>query len=168
MSVAEDLVFITIIESKGADSYESSSWNKGDSKNTAALQAAKTATTFPVPTCMVHGSKSVRTIRTRLVAVLGFFIFFYPILFFLLQINLGLIYSRPLTEPVLGALFFSILMLASIVYGLFPRALERGLVFKKTNSVKDSVIIVIKNREYRKLFIEMNEMNLYTEDPTNE
>jgi hypothetical protein len=91
---AEDLVFVTVIERIGSDSYESSSMIKGEDKISAALEAAKGATTFPVPTCLRHGSKSVRSLRTKLFAVAGFFIFFYPILFFLLQINVALIYSR--------------------------------------------------------------------------
>jgi len=156
MEPAEDLVFITIIEGHGPDSYDSSSWGKGDDKITATLQSAKSTTTFPVPTCIAHGSKSVRTIRTRLVSVLGFFVLFYPIVFYLLQINLALIYSRSLIEPVLGVLFFGFLLAATIIYGLFPRALERGLKFENTSRTKDSVDVVIKNKDYRQIFIEMN------------
>jgi hypothetical protein len=84
---AEDLVFVNVIERIGPESYESSSMIKGDDKTSAALEAAKGATTFPVPTCLIHSSKSVRSLRTKLYAAIGFFIFFYPILFFLLQIN---------------------------------------------------------------------------------
>lgn len=158
MEPAEDLVFITIIESVGADSYDSSSWKRGDDKTAIALQSAKSATTFSVPTCMAHGSKSVRTIRTVLVAVVGFFVFFYPIVFFLLQINSGLIYSKPLAESLTGALFFITALFVTILYGLFPRALERGLKFENISRTKDSVEVVVANREYRKRFIEMNEM----------
>ena len=156
MKPAEDLVFITIIEGHGPDSYDSSSWVRGDDKTAAAFQSTKSVTTFPVPTCITHGSKSVRTIRTRLVSVMGFFVLFYPIVFYLLQINLALIYSRPLVEPILGALFFGFLLLATIIYGLFPRALERGLKFENTSRTKDSVDVIIRNREYRQRFIEMN------------
>lgn len=156
MEPAEDLVFITIIESYGPDSYDSSSWVKGDDRVEAALQSAKSATTFSVPTCIAHGSKSVRTVRTRFVSVVGFFVLFYPIVYYLLQINLALIYSRSLTLPILGAVFFIILLLVTIFYGLFPRALERGLKFENTSRTKDSVDVVIRNREYRQRFIEMN------------
>jgi len=156
MEPAEDLVFITIIEGHGSDSYDSSSWVKGDDKTAATLQSAKSAITFPVPTCIAHGSKSVRTIRTRLVSVVGFFVLFYPLMFYLLQINTALIYSRSLIEPVLGVLFVGFLLVATIIYGLFPRALERGLKFENTNRIKDSVDVVIKNKEYRQLLIETN------------
>lgn len=158
MEPAEDLVFITIIESIGLDGYDSRSYTKSDDKVAIALQSARSSTTFPVPTCMLHGSKSVRTIRTRFVTVIGFFVFFYPIIFFLLQINLGLIYSRPLMEPVMGVLIFISALFATILYGLFPRALERKLKFENTSRTKDYVEIIIANKEYRKLFIEMNEM----------
>lgn len=162
MEPAEDLVFITIIESQGPDSYESSSWAKGDDKIAAALQSARTSTTFHVPTCMFHGSKSVRTLRTRFVAVVGFFVLFYPIIFFLLQINLALIYSKSLTEPMLGALFFIGLLLVTILYAIIPRALERGLRFENTSRTNDSVDVIIANKEYRKRFREENEMFIDT------
>ncbi|MGY5879850.1 MAG: hypothetical protein RTV31_06345 [Candidatus Thorarchaeota archaeon] len=166
MDPAEDLVFITIVESYGPDSYDSSSWVKGDDKIAVALQSARSSTTFSVPTCMAHGSKSVRTDRTRFVTVLGFFVLFYPIVYYLLQINLAVIYSRSLTVPVLGAGFFIVLLLATIFYGLFPRALERGLKFENTSRTKDSVDVIISNREYRQLFFEMNAV--FTEPVSDE
>ncbi len=161
---AEDLVFITIVESQGPDDYQSSSWIKGDDKTTVALEAARRSTTFSVPTCMIHGSKSVRTIRTRLVSVVGFFALFYPIVFYLLQINLALQYSRPLLEPVSGAILCIFILILTILYGLFPRALERGLRFENTNRTKDTVDVLIKNRDYRDIFIEMNEMFISDDD----
>ena len=125
-----------------------------------ALESARRATTFSVPTCMAHGSKSVRTIRTRLVAVIGFFVLFYPIIFYLLQINVAVVYSRSILEPLSGATLFIGLLLLTILYGLFPRALERGLKFENTNRMKDTVDVLIKNEEYREIFIEMNEMHI--------
>ena len=107
---------------------------------------------------MSHGSKSVRTLRTRLVAVVGFFVLFYPLVFYLLQINLALIYSRSLTEPVIGASVFIGLLLVTILYGVIPRALERGLKFENTSRTKDLVDVIIANDEYRKLFRTENEM----------
>ena len=162
MEPPEDLVFITIIESYGPDSYESSSWAKGDAKIETALQSARTSTTFNVPTCMPHGSKSVRTLRTRFVAVVGFFVLFYPIVFFLLQINLALVYSRSLTQPILGAIFFIVLLLVTILYSVIPRALERGLKFENTSRTKDSVDVIIANNAYRKRFKEENGMFIET------
>jgi len=155
---AEDLVFVTVSERIGPESYESSSMIKGEDRVSVALESAKGATTFPVPTCLMHGSKSVRSLRTKLIAVAGFFVFFYPILFFLLQINVALIYSRPVFEPVAGFSFFTTLLLLSLLYGLFPRALERSLRFENISRTKDSVDVVMKNREYGKRFLNLNEM----------
>jgi len=155
---AEDLVFVTITERVGPESYESSSIIKGEDKASITLEAARGATTFPVPTCLHHGSKSVRSLRTKLFAVAGFFIFFYPILFFLLQINTALIYTRSTTEPLIGFMFFTALLFLSILYGLFPRALERSLRFENLSRTKDSVEVVMKNREYGERFYDLNEM----------
>jgi hypothetical protein len=155
---AEDLVFVTVTERIGPESYESSSMIRGNDRASVALEAAKGRTTFPVPTCLRHGSKSVRSLRTKLIAVAGFFLFFYPILFFLLQINVALIYSRAIAEPVEGFLFFATLLVLSILYGLFPRALERSLRFENLSKTKDTVEVVIANSEYGKSFLELNEL----------
>ncbi len=162
MEPAEDLVFITIIERYGPDNYDVSSWNRGTDKITTALQSAQTATTFSVPTCLLHGSRSVRTMRTKFVPVIVFFVLFYPIIFFLLQINLGIIYSRPLLEPTISVLIFFAIFFTAVCYGFYPRALERGLRFENPSKVKDSVDIKIKNEEYRQLFINKNEMFIET------
>ncbi len=162
MEPAEDLVFISVTESKGLESYELKSWMRRSDKASAALEAAKGVTTFAVPTCMQHGSKSVRTIKTRIISAFGFFVFFYPILFFLLQINLALVYSRSLMEPLTGALISIIAMILVILYGLFPRALERSLIFENVKRVKDSVDLKLRNDEYRRLFLEMNEIYMGT------
>jgi hypothetical protein len=90
--------------------------------------------------------------------VVGFFVLFYPIIFYLLQINLALTYSRSLSEPLFGALFFICLLIATILYAMIPRALERGLKFENTSRTKDLVDVIIANEEYRKLFREQNEM----------
>ena len=161
MDLAEDLIFVSITERKGPESYELNSWMKEKEKTSAALESAKGITTFAVPTCMLHGSKSVRTIRTKMVAVLGFFVLFYPILFFLLQINLALRYSRPLMEPLAAAIVLISGMLLLILYGLYPRAIERYLKFENLRRAGDIVDVKLKNREYRKRFLEMNE--LYTD-----
>jgi len=155
---AEDLVFITVMEQQRPDSYETTSMIKGEDKASVALEIARGATTFPVPTCLRHGGKSVRSVRTKLVAAAGFFIFFYPIFFFLLQINTALIYSRSLTEPVVGLLVFTAALAAMFLYGLFPRALERALKFENIDRAKDEVEVIMTNNDYRGKFIELNEM----------
>lgn len=157
----EDLVFVTILE-RGGDDYDASSWTSGKDKTAVALDAARGATTFAVPTCMSHGSKSVRSLKTKLIAVLGFFILFYPILFFLLQINLAFVYSGILLPPLLGLFVTSFTLILFFLYGFFPRALERALRFHDVSRVKDSLYLSISNPEYRKQFLELNEM--YTEE----
>lgn len=153
----EDLVFVTVIE-KVSDDYTSSSWAKQD-KTDVALESAKGSTTFTIPTCMRHGSKSVRSLRKKLIAALGFFILFYPIIYFLLRINVSLVYSRSLTEPLLGFGITTTALILILLYGLFPRALERAVRFHDVNRVRDTVDLSLANAEYYGLFLEINEMS---------
>jgi hypothetical protein len=153
----EDLVFVTIIE-KVYDDYASSSWAKPQDATSVALSAAKGATTFVIPTCMKHGSKKVRSLKTKLIAALGFFVLFYPILFFLLQINVALVYSRSFLQPLVGFIGTTGLLVMILLYGLFPRALERAIRFYNISPVNDSVLLSISNREYYQLFLDLNEM----------
>jgi len=153
----EDLVFVTIIE-KVYDDYASSSWTKPQDATSVALSAAKGATTFAIPTCMKHGSKKVRSLKTKLIAALGFFLLFYPILYFLLQINTALVYSRPFLQPLVGFVGTTVLLVMILLYGLFPRALERAIRFHKISRVDDSVLLSISNSEYCQLFLDLNEM----------
>ena len=158
LSEPEDLVFVTVIEKK-TDDYASSSWTRQD-KTDIALQASSDAVTFAIPTCLRHGSKSIRTLRTKLIAVLGLFILFYPILFYLLRINVALVYSRSLVEPLIGFITFTAILVLILLYGLFPRALERAIRFHEVDRVKDTVVISMSNGEYRDHFLEINEMQI--------
>jgi hypothetical protein len=153
----EDLVFVTIVE-RGGD-FDPSSWRSRGDKANLALDAAKGYTIFTVPTCMSHSSTSVRSLRTKLIPVICFFILFYPILFFLLQINVALVYSRPLLPPLLGVLVTSLVLLLFFLYGFSPRALERALRFQDVSRVNDSLLVSISNPEYRDQFLELNKMH---------
>ncbi len=148
---------MTIVEKAG--DFDPSSWSDGSDKTKLALTAARGYTTFAVPTCMRHGSKSVRFLWTKLIAVIGFFILFYPILFFLLQINVAVVYSMPLLPPLLGFLSTAFILMWFFLYGFFPRALERALRFQDVSRVNDSLLISISNPEYRDQFLELNEMH---------
>ena len=152
----EDLVFVTITERVG-DDYASSSWSKQD-KIDVALAAARGVTTFNIPTCMRHGSKSVRSLKTKLIAALGFFILFYPILFYLLRINVAIVYERSITEPLLGFIITFSAFILILLYSLFPRALERAIRFHDVSRTRDSVLLSIANPEYRQLFLDLNKM----------
>jgi hypothetical protein len=157
----EDLVFVTVVEKVG-DDYTTSSWAKQD-KTDIALEAAKGVATFNIPTCMRHGSRSVRSLRTKLIAALGFFILFYPILFYLLRINVALVYERSLTQPLLGFFITTFALFMILLYGLFPRALERSIRFHRVIRTKDMVLLSISNSEYRRLFLELNGMAVETD-----
>jgi hypothetical protein len=50
----------------------------------------------------------------------------------------------------------------SILYGLFPRALERSLKFENLSKTKDAIEVVIVNGKYGRSFLEPNE--LFSED----
>ncbi|NHI90695.1 MAG: hypothetical protein EAX87_14335 [Candidatus Thorarchaeota archaeon] len=156
LSEVEDLVFVTVVD-KEADAYASSSWTKQDEVN-IQLQTAKSATTFAIPTCMRHGSKSVRSLRMKLIAALGFFLLFYPILFYLFRINVALTYSRPLAEPLIALAVLVVILVLILMYGLYPRALERAIRFHDVSRVKDYVILSVSNREYLNRFLKLNEM----------
>lgn len=158
LSEPEDLVFVTVIEKK-TDDYASSSWTRQDRVD-IPLQASNDAVTFVIPTCLRHGSKSVRTLRTKLIAAIGFFILFYPILFYLLRINVALVYSRPLAEPLIGLIAVMAILVLILLYGLFPRALERAIRFHDVSRVKDTVVISMSNGEYRDHFLEINELQI--------
>jgi hypothetical protein len=155
----EDLVFVTIIE-RADDDYSSSSWMKEQDKTAVALNAALGATTFAIPTCMRHGSKGVRSLRTKLIAAIGFFVMFYPILFFLLQLNVAIGFSRPLIKPLVGLIVTVSIFVIILFYGLFPRALERAIRFHNLSRVRDSVLLSISNAEYREHFLDLNKMNV--------
>jgi cytochrome c biogenesis protein CcdA len=152
----EDLVFVTVVEKVG-DNYSASSWAKQD-KTDIALESAKGVTTFNLPTCMRHGSKSVRSLRTKLIAVLGFFVLFYPILFYLLSINVAVNYERDLANPLTGFLVTFTALILILLYGFFPRALERSVRFHRVSRTKDAVLLSLSNPEYMELFLELNGM----------
>ena len=162
----EDLVFVTIMEKFG-DDYTSGSWASQQDKTAIALNTARGGTTFAIPTCMKHGSKSVRSLKTKLIAAIGFFVLFYPILFFLLQINVALAYSGPILPPLLGALITSALLVLILVYSLFPRTLERAIRFHDVSRAKDSVLLSLSNPEYSRLFLNLNEMTIESVEHEN-
>ncbi len=156
---AEDLVFITVLDRLRQDDHIGTSWSRQDDKISSALSSAKGYATFAVPTCMSHGSRSVRTFRTRLVAIVGFFVMFYPVLYFLLELNATSYYSEPVMSTWIGLIGSILILLGSLLYGLFPRALERKLRFVDMARSKDVVVLRIQNREYRTRFLEANGLN---------
>ena len=160
MKKAEDLVAVTVIE-KGREKGESdihSSWGTGSDKVSAALEAARGATVFWIPTCLKHGTGSVRTERKRLIAFVAYFIMFYPILYFFLSLRNAMIQGHSFELPLIGLLVTSLIFLMMLFYGFYPRSLERVLRIHDTERSKDRVFLSIRNNEYREEFLKLNEM----------
>lgn len=156
---AEDLVFITVVDRLKQDDYIGTSWSRQEDKLSSALSSARGYTTFAVPTCMAHGSKSVRTFRTKLVAILGFFVMFYPALYFILELNAASYYSGPMMSSWIGLIGSIAILIGALLYGLIPRALERKLRFIDIARAKDAVVMRISNQDYRTQFLEVNGLN---------
>ncbi len=158
----EDLVSVAITERSSAvrgDESAASMWANGKDKADLILASARGAVTFWVPTCTLHGSSNLRTGRARFTAWAAVFVLFYPALFFLLRINAAMWSSRPLLEPVAGLALILLLFFVLVVYGYYPRALERSLKFVDIDRARNTVYIDIMNDEYRKLFMDLNAMH---------
>lgn len=158
---AEDLVAVTVIE-KGPDKDGSdihSSWGKGGDKVAAALEAARGATVFWIPSCVRHGSGSVRTERKRFIAFAAYFLMFYPILYFFLSLRNAMLQERPFEFPLLGLIMTSLILLFMVLYGFYPRSLERAIKILDTERSKDRVYLAIREDEYREAFLELNQMH---------
>ncbi|MHA2140103.1 MAG: hypothetical protein ACXADC_04595 [Candidatus Thorarchaeota archaeon] len=153
----EDLVAITILErplGERGDDRTYSTMKRKSSKADIALEAARGAATLWVPTCLRHGSRSVRSDRMRLISVAGFFILFYPILYFFLA-------ARSSGSPVDTVGFFASIALLILIflYGYIPRALERNLKVVELEYSKDRVYLRIRNQSYFHRFLSLNEMH---------
>jgi uncharacterized membrane protein len=155
----EDLISITVMESshfdRSADS-STSSWSDGKDKVEMALAAAQGAATFWVPTCSVHGSRSLRSGPKRFMAWAAFFVLFYPGLYFTLGIMNAVYNPRPLLEPLLGLVVTASLLILLAFCGYYARAIERTLRIVRIDRHEDAVYVDIRNREYGKLFMELN------------
>ncbi|MHA2020797.1 MAG: hypothetical protein ACW98J_04570 [Candidatus Thorarchaeota archaeon] len=153
----EDLVAITILErplGEKGDDRTYSTLKRGTSKTDIALEAARGAATLWVPTCLRHGSGSVRSDRMRLIPVIGFFVLFYPILYFVLAVRS----SGSLVD--MGGLASSVTLLFIIfLYGYFPRALERYMKVIELEFSKDRIYLKVKDPNYLQQFMSLNEMH---------
>ncbi len=161
MAPPEDLVSVTVIEKSSYQKRETetpSVWSSGKSAPDPALESGRVAT-FWVPTCMKHGSGKLRTLRTRLVPILVFFILFYPALYFILALVSAQYNPRPIFEPLIGLIVTVGLMLGAAFYGFYPRALERTLRFVDIDTTHDRVFLEIRNGRYAKMFLEANAMH---------
>lgn len=158
----EDLVSVTITERFSVvrrDDSAVSTWADGKDKADLILASARGTVIFWVPTCMLHGSGKLRTGRARFIAWAALFVLFYPALFFLLGINAAIWHSRSLLEPLANLTVILLVFFVLVIYGYYPRALERSLKFIDIDRAKDAVYIDIMNDEYRKLFKDLNAMH---------
>jgi hypothetical protein len=153
----EDLVSVTINE-ENTRSRSLGYWGRYPTSFEDSIVPNERAVTFLIPTCLLHGSASVRTSRNRVVTVLAFFILFYPILYMYLQINVEASLGRPIFEELLWLAALGGMLIGAIIYGYYPRALERAIVFVKLDLVKDLVTLKISNMEYLSQFRKLNEM----------
>ena len=155
----EDLVSVTIREEK-ARSRSLGYWGRYPTSFEDSVVPNERAVTFLIPTCLMHGSSSVRTSRNRLVTVIAFFILFYPILYMYLQINVEASMGRPIIEELLWLAALGGMLIAAIIFGYYPRPLERAIVFVRMDLVKDLVTLKVSNTEYLSQFRKLNEMNI--------
>jgi hypothetical protein len=153
----EDLVAITVLErplGEKGDDRTYSTLKRGTSKTDIALEAARGAATLWVPACLRHGSGSVRSDRMRLISVIGFFVLFYPILYFVLAVR-----SSGSLIDMVGLVSFVTLLFCLFLYGYFPRALERYMKVIELEYSRDRIYLKIKDPNYLQQFISLNEMH---------
>ena len=166
MDEAEDLVPITVFEHPqrfGTSSFKgggflTSSWKKSDDRAGVALAGAQGAVSFWVPACMAHGSQSIVTTQKTVASVIGFFLLFYPFLFFVLEVITAIHFERPILEPLGWFVILLFLLIVDILYGFYPRALQRRIQFLEINRARNEVYIKIENLDYLEAFLTSNEM----------
>ncbi|MHA1908345.1 MAG: hypothetical protein ACW98Y_13685 [Candidatus Thorarchaeota archaeon] len=172
ISEAEDLVALTIMETKERWTETRSlvgGWTKSQDRADVILQESRGGTTFWIPACLQHGSGTITTPRKKVISAIGFLFLLYPFIFSVLLIANALEFSRPIGELGWMLLFVFILIIGDILYGFFPRALERNIRIWEISRAKDRVTIILKNEKYRMMFLEQNALHadLY-EDETPE
>ncbi|MHA1770137.1 MAG: hypothetical protein ACTSYL_11430 [Candidatus Thorarchaeota archaeon] len=116
-----------------------------------------TSIVLQVPVCQDHMGK--RTFGTALTGVIGFFLFFYPLLFSLLCISRDLRYGGNLVLDTLVFLTFAGITSALLLYGFFPRSIERAIFIERANRGEDLIFLRISNEEYLEQFMELNQMH---------
>ncbi len=162
MEEAEDLVALTVFEAKIDHWTERrglvSGWEKQQDSADIAMSQARGGSIFWVPTCLAHGSDTISTPKKKVISILGFMLLFYPTLYFVLGLIAAVEYDRPAFDFAIPILLLIIAIAIDILYGFYPRALEKHVKFIELNYSKDEVIIVLKNESYRALFLKENEM----------
>ncbi len=161
MSEAEDLVSIIVYEHSKrfeGNSSISGTWSRGEDKTGVALAQAQGALSFWVPACMKHGS--ILTRSKAIISIIGLMVLFYPFLYFMMGISVAVQFSRPIEEPLLGLATLLLFMVLDILYGFYPRVLQRKIKFIKVNRAKNEVFLEIHHTAYLEQFISLNEMHV--------
>ena len=68
--------------------------------------------------------------------------------------------GRPIIEELLWLAALGGMLIAAIIFGYYPRPLERAIVFVRMDLVKDLVTLKVSNTEYLSQFRKLNEMNI--------
>jgi hypothetical protein len=160
---AEDLVAMTATETT-VDRWSErkalvGSWSRADNIGDVTPSGLGSAVVFWIPTCLLHGSDTITTPRKKIASIVVFMLLFYPLLFFSLELLTAVQYSRPFETALFATVALLGAIAVSIVYGFYPRALERYVKFLSIDRGQDKAIIYLKNDEYRKRFLEANGLN---------
>ncbi|MFW9921285.1 MAG: hypothetical protein ACFFED_16915 [Candidatus Thorarchaeota archaeon] len=162
MDEAEDLVAIMVFETTVDHWSErrglASGWAKQRDHADIALSHTKGGSIFWVPACLSHGSDTITTPRKQVVSIIGFMFLFYPLLYFILGLLAAIEYSRPVLDSLIPVTILLCAMVFDIMYGFYPRSLEKSIQFLDINYSKDEAVIYLKNDRYRELFLRTNEM----------
>ncbi|MBD3407802.1 MAG: hypothetical protein GF411_16910 [Candidatus Lokiarchaeota archaeon] len=167
LAEAEDLVSMQVWSSEDKQ-LASTTFSGSADKTESLLHAKKGATVIWVPTCMRHGSKAVRTTGKIIKAWIAFLILWYPGIYFLLGVLSAYYNDRPILPPLFPLLVIFLLMVISLLYGYYPRTLERKLKFVDVDRLDDALFIKIRSPEYYEIFFELNELYVEIIDPLEE
>lgn len=163
MNEAEDLVALTATETTVDRLTERralvGSWSASSRIDDSAIPGLSNAVIFWIPACLLHGSDTITTSRKKVASIVVFMLLFYPLLYFSLDLLTAVQYSRPLVTALFATIILLAAMIASIMYGFYPRALERYVRFLSIDRGKDKVMIYLKNAQYRKRFLDLNGLN---------
>jgi hypothetical protein len=159
-ATAEDLVVMSAYVTgmaEGGIQDPARLWRSPEDKVGVALSASEGALSFWVPTCMYHGSRSVLTTKKKVTAIVVLMVLWYPLLYYALGLITALNYDRPIADPLLPFIALLVVLFIDIIYGFYPRSLERSIRFLGIDKKRDEVVLSLRNEEYIDKFVALNE-----------
>lgn len=163
MDEAEDLVALTATETTVDRLTDRralvGSWSAASRIDESAPPDLSNAVIFWIPACLLHGSDTITTPRKKVASIVVFMLLFYPLLYFSLELLTAVQYSRPYGTALFATIALLTAMVASMLYGFYPRALERYVKFLLIDRGKDKAVIYLKNAQYRRRFLDLNGLN---------